>query len=97
MGDADQLFCYGAAYGIVIAGLLGFVLSQIRAARMKFGQQFKPFDQFPDAQHPHLNSAKVVRQSRFALLGCVFWSAIFFILAYYVLQLTCYLINNIIE
>jgi hypothetical protein len=72
----SSTFCMGAIYGFVAAGIMGFILNQIRVARLKAEHQDRQLDQFPDSMHPDLTPIGIVRTSGAARLAISAWSLI---------------------
>jgi hypothetical protein len=96
MGNNESIFCIGAVYGFIVAGIFGFILGQIRLARLRIGQQNRPFDSFGDASHPDMTSARVVRSSLWGYIGCFIWSILLIITIYFLFITTSYILENII-
>ncbi len=63
-------------YGFVAAGIIGFILVQIRAARLRMGQPFRPLDTFPDAFQHNMTSMGVVRGGLCGLISFVVWAIV---------------------
>jgi hypothetical protein len=71
--DVEPLFCRGFAIGFLAAGIIGFILVQIRANRAKMGMMYKPLDTFPDAAQPHLTPIGIVRKGSCSCFYFLFW------------------------
>ncbi len=62
---ADTFRC-GFVYGIIAAGILGFILNNIRTSLRERNLAHRPLDTFPDASQPNLTAAGIVNR-RFGL------------------------------
>lgn len=76
MGGLDGKFICGAIYGFIAAGILGYILGNIRSSRTQYNAQYRPLDTYPDAAQPNLNAARIVAGSWRGFFGCIFWSVI---------------------
>ena len=88
----NQILC-GIGYGFIAAGILGFILVQLRASRIRMGQANRPLDAFPDASQPGLTPAGIVWSSRFGMFTCILWAIIFIATT----ALVIYLLPTIID
>jgi hypothetical protein len=95
MDQLESAFCGGVIYGAIAAGVLGFILVQIRAARKESRNMYRTLDTWSDAQQPHLTPAKIVNRSVLSTLGCAFWLVMFFFAAYGLYYLYFYLVDQI--
>jgi hypothetical protein len=86
----EDKFYVGFVYGLMVGGILGYILSNIRAARTKMGTKNRPLDSFPDAIQPNLTPAKIVRNSRMAMFSCIFWFGLLIVAIYTFIVLTPY-------
>jgi hypothetical protein len=75
----DGTFCAGTMLGFVAAGVVAFILVQIRDARVKMGQKDRTLDKFPDSAHPNLTPAGIVRTSHEAQFAVIAWTLILII------------------
>ena len=69
-------FCFGVLYGFISAGVIGLIANQIRIARVERGRQNLALDRLPDAVHPNMTSARIVRFSNQAAIRLVVWSIV---------------------
>lgn len=84
MFGIEDKFCDGAIAGAIIIGVFGYILNNIRFSRARSRERNKPFDRFPDANHPDLTSSIVVRRSCLAMLKFVLWSLLMIVFIYLV-------------
>ena len=64
-------FCVGSLYGIAAAGIVAYILNQIRFANMKAGRANATLDKFPNAMQSTATPLGVVRDSRSARLSAI--------------------------
>ena len=95
MNPQEGAFFGGVIYGVIVAGVLGFIWNQIRAARIESGKMYRTLDTWSDAQQPNLTPAGIVRKSMLSRLGCIFWFLMFFLAAYGLQKFYIFLANQI--
>lgn len=86
MEGIQNNFVCGAVYGLIAAGIIGFILVQIRAARIRMKWRDQTLDTFPDAVQAHVTPSRIVRTSRMGTLGCIFWSIVLIVVVMFVLR-----------
>jgi hypothetical protein len=82
MEEVRDSFCCGTMYGLIVGGIIGLTLHQIREARTKMGLKNRPLDNFPDAAQPQMTSSGVVNTSQQATVRYVMWT--FFLIVFVV-------------
>lgn len=92
----ENIFYCGAAYGFLVAGILGIIFSNIRQARTRLGAQNRPLDTFPDSIQPNITPARIVRNSRMAIFSCIFWTVLLFLVFFGAIYVLKPLINLVI-
>lgn len=78
----QDTFVCGLMYGFFAAGIIGFILNQIRSASREMGASHRPLDTFPDSAQPNLTASKIYWKSFFASISCVIWVIILIIVGY---------------
>ena len=76
----DPGFCVGTVCGFLYAGVIGWILSQMREARVKMGNRDRTLDKFPASLQPTLTPGGLVRSANEARLkyGLLFLALIAF-------------------
>jgi len=90
----DSVFCGGTVYGLFLGFVIGSILMRIRENRRRMGQQNRPLDTFPNAMQSRTTAGDVVRGSRRACLGSIFWVIVFGLAIVGFYMLTNHLLDN---
>ena len=64
----DPGFCVGTVCGFLYAGVIGWILSEMRDASTKMGHRDRALDKFPDSLHPTLTPGGLVKTASEARL-----------------------------
>lgn len=80
MAEAQNSFCCGSLYGFIAAGIIAYILVQLREARGQMGQKNRPLDTFADASQPRMTASGIVNTSRQAMLRYVMWTFVLLVI-----------------
>jgi hypothetical protein len=86
MDGLQNDICFGAVIGFIVAGLMGFLLVQIRASRAIMGRRYQRAGTFPDASQPGLTAPRIFGITCLALVSFIFWLLIMIGLVVYVIR-----------
>jgi hypothetical protein len=73
-------FLTGSICGFVAGGMIGWILFQIREARVKAGHQERSLDKFPDSAQPNMTPIGIVTSSQQASVSVVLWALLLLLL-----------------
>jgi len=68
-----EIVCVGWMFGVIHAGVLGWLLYQMRAAQLKMGHSDRPLDKFPDSAQPDLTARQLMRTAQQARLAYILY------------------------
>jgi hypothetical protein len=63
--------CVAWMFGVIYAGVIGWLLFQMKAAQLKMGHGDRALDKFPDSAQPDLTARKLMRTSQQARLAYI--------------------------
>ncbi len=68
-----EIVCVGWMFGAIHAGIIGWLLFQMRAAQLKMGHSDRTLDKFPDSAQPDLTARKLMRTAQQARLAYILY------------------------
>jgi hypothetical protein len=73
-------FLTGSICGFVAGGMIGWILFQIREARVKAGHKDRSLDKFPDSAQPSMTPIGIVSSSQQAAVNVALWTLVLLLL-----------------
>jgi hypothetical protein len=82
MEGIEDTFRCGVVIGFIVAGIIGFILVQLRTSSARMGQRNRTMDNFPASVQSRMTPSNVGWASRRATVGCIFWIIMLIVVVY---------------